>query len=218
LARKPSRPLGHVRRSARADRSLLFQRLGRCERIQSALHETNGGANQCPIPIITCPKCSHEIKLNESLAAPLLEKTRKQFQSQLAAKETGFEKRAEQLNAQQQAINQAKQQLEEQVAARLKTERAQIAAAEAKKAREAAALELETKAKETADLREQLESNIQPAPVLEPGTTARHERWSSYRTAGEMSFVRYRRRAADNARGCCEAQATCLRPRLPSLR
>lgn len=34
-------------------------------------------------PIIKCPKCSHEIKLTESLAAPMLEDARKAFAKQL---------------------------------------------------------------------------------------------------------------------------------------
>ena len=34
-------------------------------------------------PIIICPKCSHEIKLTESLAAPMLEDARKSFAKQL---------------------------------------------------------------------------------------------------------------------------------------
>ena len=37
-------------------------------------------------PTITCPKCKTEIKLTESLAAPLLASTRLQFEAQLARK------------------------------------------------------------------------------------------------------------------------------------
>ena len=37
-------------------------------------------------PTITCPSCKAEIKLNESLAAPLIEATRKQFEQKLAQK------------------------------------------------------------------------------------------------------------------------------------
>lgn len=49
-------------------------------------------------PIITCPKCAHEIKLTESLAAPMLEDARKQFAKQLdevrAKAETDADSRA----------------------------------------------------------------------------------------------------------------------------
>ena len=37
-------------------------------------------------PTITCPACKAEIKLTESLAAPLIESTRRQFEQQLAQK------------------------------------------------------------------------------------------------------------------------------------
>lgn len=68
-------------------------------------------------PTITCPNCKAEIKLTESLAGPLLESTRSQYEAQLAAKDT-------------------------ELTERLKTERAGIAAAESKKARDALADEL----------------------------------------------------------------------------
>jgi len=38
-------------------------------------------------PTIICPNCKTEIKLTESLAAPLIETTRKQFEQQLADKD-----------------------------------------------------------------------------------------------------------------------------------
>ncbi len=39
-------------------------------------------------PTITCPNCKTEIKLTESLAAPLIESTRRQFEQQLAQKDS----------------------------------------------------------------------------------------------------------------------------------
>ena len=35
-------------------------------------------------PTIICPKCKNEIKLTESLAAPLIESTRRDFEQRLA--------------------------------------------------------------------------------------------------------------------------------------
>ena len=40
-----------------------------------------------PEPTIICPKCKNEIKLTESLAAPLIESTRLDFEKQLAQKD-----------------------------------------------------------------------------------------------------------------------------------
>lgn len=110
-------------------------------------------------PTITCPKCSSEIKLTESLAAPLLEQAQKQFQRQLAAKEVEFARRSEELRTQQDEVARAREQIDELVATKLKGERSQIAASEARKAREAAALELENKDREKAELTELLAKN-----------------------------------------------------------
>lgn len=38
-------------------------------------------------PSITCPNCKIEIKLTESLAAPLIESTRVQFEKRISEKE-----------------------------------------------------------------------------------------------------------------------------------
>lgn len=44
-------------------------------------------------PQIVCPTCRTEIKLTESLAAPLIAETRRKFDQQLAAKEADFGRR-----------------------------------------------------------------------------------------------------------------------------
>jgi hypothetical protein len=41
-------------------------------------------------PQIVCPNCHTEIRLTESLAAPLIAETRRQFEAQLAAREADF--------------------------------------------------------------------------------------------------------------------------------
>jgi len=81
-------------------------------------------------PTITCPNCKTEIKLTESLAAPLVESTRRQFEARLADQEAEIRQREAALAAAQKSID-------EQIAVRLATERGAIAATEAKKARDA---------------------------------------------------------------------------------
>lgn len=107
-------------------------------------------------PVIHCPNCQSEIKLTESLAAPIVEQTRQQFERALAAKDAEVAKREAALKTQQSELAAAKASLDEQVAAKLKTERAAIAAAEAKKARAFAAADLEQKAQELGELQEVL--------------------------------------------------------------
>ncbi|SHH37756.1 hypothetical protein [Bradyrhizobium erythrophlei] len=65
-------------------------------------------------PQIICPNCSHEIKLTESLAAPLIEETRKRFSEQLAAKDAEVSKKEEALRVQQGEIARALESIEDQ--------------------------------------------------------------------------------------------------------
>lgn len=94
-------------------------------------------------PHIICPKCSHEIALTESLAAPLLEAERKSFQQKLAAREAEFVSKADDLRRREDELAKARENVEDQVKQRLQAERTALAAAEAKKARDAVASEIE---------------------------------------------------------------------------
>lgn len=107
-------------------------------------------------PVIHCPACRTEIKLTESLAAPLIEQTRRQFERALAAKDAEVAKREAALKSKEGELAAAKASIDEQVATKVKAERAAIAAEEAKKARLLAASDLEQKTKELGDLQEVL--------------------------------------------------------------
>jgi hypothetical protein len=107
-------------------------------------------------PTITCPNCKTEIKLTESLAAPLVESTRLQYEKRIADKDADVAKREAAIKEQQAAIAKAKEEINDEVAERLKTERKTIAAEEAKKAKTLIGADLDQKAKEVADLQEVL--------------------------------------------------------------
>jgi hypothetical protein len=107
-------------------------------------------------PQIVCPNCRSEIHLTESLAAPLIEETRRQFERQLAAKEADFGRRESQLKRAREELEQAKAAIDEQVQVRLKAERAAIAQAEANKARAAIADEMGDRDRQLAELQEVL--------------------------------------------------------------
>lgn len=85
-------------------------------------------------PTIVCPNCKTEIKLNESLAGPLLEATRRDFEKRLKQKDADL-------------------------AATLKDESAKIAAEEARKAKLALSAELDQKTRAVADLEKTLTEN-----------------------------------------------------------
>lgn len=107
-------------------------------------------------PTITCPNCKTEIKLTESLAAPLLESTRQQFQQQMAEKDRKVAEREAAIKAQQEELQAARDTIDEQVSEKLKSERAVIAIEEAKKARLLLSGDLEQKSQELADLKDVL--------------------------------------------------------------
>lgn len=105
-------------------------------------------------PTIVCPSCHTEIKLTESLAAPLIEATRHQFEQRLAQKDADIAAREAVVRTQLASVAKAQESIAEQVAAQLKGEREKIAAEEAKKARLLIGSDLEQKIKEVADLQE----------------------------------------------------------------
>jgi hypothetical protein len=100
-------------------------------------------------PTIICPNCKTEIKLTESLAGPLLEATRRDFERRLALKESDISSR-------EAALSKAKESLDDQVTEKLKQERAKIVADEARKAKLVSATEMEQKAREVTELQEVL--------------------------------------------------------------
>ena len=110
-------------------------------------------------PQIICTNCGTEIKLTESLAAPIIAAARKQFDAQLAAKEADFGRREAQLRQTQDDLAKARESLDEQVATKLRAERAAIAEAEAKKARLALADDLGQRDRQLADLQQMLATN-----------------------------------------------------------
>jgi hypothetical protein len=110
-------------------------------------------------PQILCPNCSTEIKLTESIAAPMIAATRKQFEAQLAAKEADFGRREARLKQTQDDLAKARETLDEQVAAKMSAERVTIADAEARKARLALADDLGQRDRQLADLQQMLAAN-----------------------------------------------------------
>jgi hypothetical protein len=107
-------------------------------------------------PTITCPSCSTEIKLTESLAAPLIRATREEYEAKIARKDAEVSKRERELQARSDAVEQAKQSIDEQVREKIEAGRAAIATVEAKKAKAAAAADLQLKADEVTDLQKLL--------------------------------------------------------------
>ena len=113
-------------------------------------------------PAITCPNCKTEIRLTESLAAPLIETTRRQFQQQLAQKDDEIANREQGILEKERQLTIAKNKLDEQVAIQvedqLKIDRARITAEESRKSKQAFANDLEQRSREIAELQAILKS------------------------------------------------------------
>jgi len=77
-------------------------------------------------PTITCPNCQSEVKLTESLAAPLIEATRLQFEHKIAEKKAEIAKRETVVHEQKVAIEKARETVDDQVSQKLKAERQKI--------------------------------------------------------------------------------------------
>ena len=105
-------------------------------------------------PTVVCPQCKTEIKLTESLAAPLLESVRRDYEQRLTQKDAEVARHEKTLQEREATLQKAKESLDEEVAAKLQRERAGIAAEEAKKAKRALENDLDQRAKEITELQE----------------------------------------------------------------
>ena len=107
-------------------------------------------------PTVVCPQCRTEIKLTESLAAPLLESVRRDYDQRLTQKDTDIAKREKLLNERAETLEKAKQSLDQQVEQKLQLERSRITAEEQRKAKLAIGNDLDQKSKEISTLQEVL--------------------------------------------------------------
>ena len=107
-------------------------------------------------PTVICPQCKTEIKLTESLAAPLLDSIRRDYEQRLSQKDTDMAKREAAVIERTATLEKAKETLDQQVAQKLQQERVKIAAEEQHKAKLALGNDLDQKAKEITVLQEVL--------------------------------------------------------------
>lgn len=121
-------------------------------------------------PTIICPKCGKEIRLTESLAAPLIDATRKQYEQQLAVNSAEIAKREAAIASERAGLAKAQATIAEQVTAQSEARRSTIAAEEAKKARAALESDLTQKDRLVADLSQtiqQLNDKLNSAQTAE---------------------------------------------------
>ena len=105
-------------------------------------------------PTISCPHCQREIKLTESLAAPVLATAKRDFEARLVQKDQEFGARETELKQRESALRLAAETQEKQVAEKLQAERARITAEEARKAQLRTSTDLAERDKAIAELKE----------------------------------------------------------------
>ncbi|PHR60129.1 MAG: hypothetical protein COA43_07460 [Robiginitomaculum sp.] len=103
-------------------------------------------------PTLKCPDCGTTIKLNESLAGPLLAQARDEFTRKLRTQN-------DQMATQTAKIESERAAMASKLAQGIAAERQTIAGQESQKARQAAAKDLAAKAQETETLRQTLKEN-----------------------------------------------------------
>ena len=82
-------------------------------------------------PTITCPNCSEEIKLTESLAAPLVKSVREEYERKIREEEkprSRVSKREADVREKLKAVAKAQETIDDQVSEKLGSERKAIAA------------------------------------------------------------------------------------------
>ncbi|HVS73540.1 MAG TPA: DUF2130 domain-containing protein [Phycisphaerae bacterium] len=113
-------------------------------------------------PTVKCPNCGSEVRLTESLAAPMVAAVRAEAAAKAAAVEDAVRKREAAVAAEAARLKEESARLADKLAtevaaereklrAALAAEKTRLAADEARKAREALALEMDQKARDLAD-------------------------------------------------------------------
>ena len=114
-------------------------------------------------PTITCPNCKQEIKLTESLAAPLVEATRNRFEQLLSQKDMDVVRRENEIDVAKEKLANAKKSLDDEVSVKVEDqlikERTRIIDEETKKAKKAVSSDLAQKEKDLTELQAVIEIN-----------------------------------------------------------
>ncbi len=112
-------------------------------------------------PTISCPRCKSDIKLTESLAAPLVEATRRDYERRLDQNNLECAQREDAVRQQEQAFLKTKQEWKAAEQERFRQERERIAEEETRRAALKFSLDLNQKAQEVQHLQQVLKGREQ---------------------------------------------------------
>jgi hypothetical protein len=154
-------------------------------------------------PTVVCPQCNTEIKLTESLAAPLLESVRRDYEQRITQKDADIAKRELLLQERAAVLQRERASLDQQVALKLQQERARISAEEAQKAKLALGADLEQRSKEIEELQDilkQRDSKLAEALRVQAGVLRKERELDDARRELELTIEKRVRADLEAAR------------------
>lgn len=104
-------------------------------------------------PSFNCPSCGESIKLTESLAGPLIENTRREFEQKIQAKDDYISQQMKRVEKEKAALEKNKKAVATEIQKGIEAKRGLIAKEESEKAKQLLALEIQAKETEAADLK-----------------------------------------------------------------
>lgn len=157
-------------------------------------------------PSITCPQCKSEVKLTESLAAPLVKQTEERYRRMLEEQQKKVDGEREKLRLEAETLQKAKDDLDATLRQRLAQERRAIADEEQKKARASLQADLDAAKQEKDAVQTELDvsrKKLLDARALE--LQLRQERQSL--KEAQDQFELDKQRAIDEAKSAIRAEA-----------
>jgi hypothetical protein len=110
-------------------------------------------------PRIVCPNCCKPIKLTDTVVAPLIARTRAQFERQFERKNAEFSKRESNIRKMRDALAKTRKAIDAEITRKLRVERTSIVKSQEKKIRRALAGDLAERDRRLAELQRNLNSN-----------------------------------------------------------
>ena len=129
---------------------------------------------------VICANCGAEVAVTESLAAPLIEATRKEFERRLAEKNREIRDQSDEMARRSAELSQAEAALDETIQQRLKAATLNLTAEAEKKARAEVEEEVARRASELASAEQLLEKRT--AALKEFPTPQRNYGWTKKRS------------------------------------
>lgn len=108
---------------------------------------------------IVCPNCNTPIRLTDIVVAPLVARTREQFERQFARKDAEFSKRESSIRKMRDALAKTRKGIDAEIAKKLRAERTSIAKSEGRKIRRALVEDLAERDRRLAELQRDLNAN-----------------------------------------------------------